>query len=63
MAANFAFAWAVLGVFLVLEISTAPVSKFSSQTVKADTFVPSETKVRLIKIFTKVSKYLFTVLS
>ena len=60
MAANFALAWAVLGGFLVLEISTAPVSKFSSQTVKADTFVASETKVRLIKVLTKIRKCVCT---
>ena len=58
MAANFALAWAVLGGFLVVGITTAPtpVSKFSSQTVKADTFVASETKVRLIKVLTKIRK-------
>ena len=52
MAANFALAWAVFGGFLVLGITTAPtpVSKFSSQTVKAVTFVASETKVRLIRL-------------
>ena len=48
MAANIALSLALLGGFLVLGITTAPVSKFTSQTVKASTFVASDTKVRLI---------------
>ena len=48
MAANIALSLVLLGGFLVLGITTAPVSKFTSQTVKASTFVASDTKVRLI---------------
>ena len=50
MAANLALSLAVLGGLLVLGVTTSPVSKFSSQTVKAATFVASETKVRLIRL-------------
>ena len=45
MAANMALLFAVLGGFLVLGITTAPVAKFTSETVKASTFVASDTKV------------------
>ena len=47
MAASAFLTVAVLGALLSPATLGAPVSKFSSQTVKADTFVASDTKVGL----------------